>query len=115
MGQPAAKSLNAVRTHAPPVRPAAVTLAVETEALLRSTLDSLSAHIAVLDASGMIVAVNNAWRAFARQSGYVGDDCGVGSNYLSVCEAAASESSEARATAQALRDIMSCRQSDFRM
>ena len=115
MGQPAAKSLNAVRTHAPPVRPAAVTLAVETEALLRSTLDSLSAHVAVLDASGMIVAVNNAWRAFARQSGYVGDDCGVGSNYLSVCEAAASESSEARATAQALRDIMAGRQRDFRI
>src|SRR4051794_23020997 len=34
----------------------------ETEALLRSTLDSLSAHIAVLDGTGMIIAVNEAWR-----------------------------------------------------
>ena len=30
------------------------------EALLRSTLDSLSAHIAVLDGQGTILAVNNA-------------------------------------------------------
>ena len=45
---------------------------IESELLLRSTLDSLSAHIAVLDGHGAIVAVNKAWRQFARESGLCG-------------------------------------------
>ena len=100
---------------AAPERPALVVAGVESEALLRSTLDSLSAHIAVLDASGTIVAVNNAWRSFARESGYAGTNDGVGSNYLSVCEAGADDSPEARATAGALREIIAGRRRDFRM
>ena len=36
---------------------------------LQQTLDSLSAHIAILDASGEIVAVNEVWRAFAEANG----------------------------------------------
>src|SRR5215211_927099 len=47
------------KAHAAPLL---VTGSAETEALLRSTLDSLSAHIAVLDAAGTIIAVNKAWR-----------------------------------------------------
>ena len=38
-----------------------------TEALLRSTLDALSAHIAVLDEAGTIIAVN---QAAVEQYGY---------------------------------------------
>jgi two-component system NarL family sensor kinase len=102
------------RRDASPEQPALVVPGVETEALLRSTLDSLSAHIAVLDASGTIVAVNNAWRTFARESGYVGANFGVGANYVSVCEAG-DESSEARATAAALREIMAGRRREFRL
>jgi PAS domain-containing protein len=37
----------------------------ENEALLKDVLDSLSAHIAVLDERGTITAVNAAWRHFA--------------------------------------------------
>src|SRR5215207_4457050 len=88
---------------------------VETEALLRSTLDSLSAHIAVLDGHGTIVAVNKAWRQFARESGYVGHGYGVGLNYLLVCEAGAHLSREASETAVALREIIAGRRRDFRM
>ena len=88
---------------------------LESEALLRSTLDSLSAHIAVLDGHGAIVAVNKAWRQFARESGYVGHGYGVGLNYLSVCEAGAQLSREASETAVALREIIAGRRRDFRM
>src|SRR3954469_16010596 len=87
----------------------------QSEALLRSTLDSLSAHIAVLDGRGTILAVNNAWRQFARESGYQGDGYGVGVNYLSVCEAGAQHSREANETATALRDIMAGHRRDFRI
>lgn len=88
---------------------------VEAEALLRSTLDALSAHIAVLDEAGTIIAVNQAWRAFAHASGYADGNHGVGMNYLAVCEAAAAVSQDAARTAAALRDIMEGTRSEFRM
>jgi PAS domain S-box-containing protein len=48
-------------------------------------LDALPAHIALLDAEGVIVAVNEAWRRFACANG-LRDAChGVGRNYLDTC------------------------------
>src|SRR5829696_8034271 len=81
----------------------------------RSTLDSLSAYVAVLDATGTIIAVNKAWRSFAQQSGYGSEDDGVGSNYLAVCESSAPCSRDAAATAKGLREIMAGRRREFRM
>ena len=102
------------RTKTPSV-PMLIAPGVEVEALLRSTLDSLSAHVAVLDATGTIIAVNKAWRSFAQRSGYAGEDDGVGSNYLAVCESSAPRSRDAAATAKGLREIMAGRRREFRM
>ena len=85
------------------------------EALLRTTLDALSAHIAVLDETGTVIAVNAAWRSFAEESGYSGPDHGVGANYLTVCERSAGANEDAARTAKALRDIMAGRRASFRM
>ena len=101
-----------------PRDPSALTITsqdAETQSLLRSTLDGLSAHIAVLDRWGFIVTVNNAWRTFADQCGYADPNHGVGSNYLEVCERAAPFSEDAAQTAKALRDILSGRRQDFRL
>jgi diguanylate cyclase (GGDEF)-like protein/PAS domain S-box-containing protein len=50
-----------------------------------AVLDSLPDEIAVLDANGAIVAVNESWRRFAREHG--GDPGGyVGWSYLRACE-----------------------------
>jgi two-component system, NarL family, sensor kinase len=87
----------------------------DAEALLRSTLDALSAHVAVLDETGTIIAVNEAWRAFAASSGYAGPDSGVGTNYLAVCEASAGASEDAARTTRALRRIMAGTLSSYRM
>ncbi|MDF2974774.1 MAG: hypothetical protein K0R61_5224, partial [Microvirga sp.] len=76
---------------------------INPEALLRSALDSLSAHVAVLDGGGSIVFVNRAWKAFALQCGYQGESAGVGLNYLAVCERSAPASKDAARTAKALR------------
>lgn len=84
-----------------------------TEALLRSTLDALSAHIAVLDSRGTIVAVNEAWKSFAGAASL--SSSGVGMNYLSVCERSANTSPDASQTAQALRDIIAGRRAEYRM
>jgi len=61
---------------------------------LQQTLDSLSAHIAILDESGEIVAVNEAWRTFARANGGDPERVSEGVNYLEVCEAALGSGSE---------------------
>jgi PAS domain S-box-containing protein len=96
-------------------RDAAGLLGSDPEALLRSALDSLSAHVAVLDDTGTIVFVNRAWRDFARCGGYPDDGAGLGSNYLAVCERSAPASPDASRTATALRDIVAGRKRTFRM
>lgn len=59
------------------------------EALNRAVLSSLDANIAVVDATGRIVSVNDAWERFAEENGVLEPSCtGVGSNYLLVCQAA---------------------------
>jgi len=52
-------------------------------------LNSLTAHVAVVDSSGVIVTVNDAWKRFATGNGCVDPAAYVGSNYLAVCDAAA--------------------------
>jgi PAS domain S-box-containing protein len=61
----------------------------ESEALKNTILDSLSAHIVVLDAQGIIVATNEQWRKFARENGLMDmQKAAEGISYLSVCHAA---------------------------
>lgn len=60
-----------------------------------AVLNSLSAHIAVLDRQGAIVAVNDAWSRFARDNGAPAAlITGVGVNYLDVCRQATGPASE---------------------
>jgi PAS domain S-box-containing protein len=58
----------------------------EAERFWQATLDSLTAHIAILDEHGTIIAVNAAWRRFAESEG--GESDYIGSNYITVCQAA---------------------------
>lgn len=51
----------------------------------RQVLDSLTAEVAVMDRSGTIVAVNNAWTRFSADNGGSTRQTGVGANYLDVC------------------------------
>jgi nitrogen fixation/metabolism regulation signal transduction histidine kinase len=52
------------------------------ERFARSVLDSLSAHVAVFDASGTIVAANGTWKAFAEANGADPRMVSEGANYL---------------------------------
>jgi PAS domain S-box-containing protein len=53
------------------------------KAFAASILDSLAAHIAVLNRQGIIMTVNRAWQQFAAQNG--GSSNMLGDNYLEVC------------------------------
>jgi PAS domain S-box-containing protein len=59
------------------------------DAMTSTVLDSLAAEIAVLDASGVIIAVNASWRHFADENRCAGEgrECrnDIGTKYLSVC------------------------------
>ena len=82
--------------------------------LAQATLDALAVHIAVLDATGMVVAVNAAWRRFAAANGDAADACGRGADYLAVCDAAAQAGTDgAAALAAALRDVLAGRRASF--
>ena len=77
------------------------------ERFAQATIDTLSAHIALLDEKGMIVAVNQSWRDFATAHSASPDKVGEGANYLEVCDAALGGSSEgAAAFAADLRAVL---------
>ncbi len=56
------------------------------ETIQRAILDALHANIALLDETGRIVDVNEAWRRFGRENDLRLTDSGVGENYLAHCE-----------------------------
>ena len=54
-------------------------------------LNALPAHIALLDAQGHIILVNEAWQRFAGTHVLQGPGYGVGANYLEICDSARGE------------------------
>jgi PAS domain S-box-containing protein len=86
----------------------------ESEQLTRSTLDALSANICILDETGAVLAVNQAWRDFAaaNQDGLTQNYEGF--NYLAVCEAATGSAAEAAlAFAAGIRAVIQGKQAVF--
>ena len=58
----------------------------ESERFVRAALDAMDAELAVLDADGVIMAVNRAWRAATEVHAGGSGTCDVGVNYLAVCD-----------------------------
>ena len=71
------------------------------------SIDELPEHLAILDRSGSIMAVNTAWKRFARNNGAEPSKVSEGANYLGVCERATGEQSEyAQTFAEGLRSVI---------
>lgn len=84
------------------------------QALLQATMDALSAHIVVVDESGIITAANAAWRGVGQQDGHAVARHRLGSHYLAACHAGIA-SSDFKTMAQGLRTIAEGKQREFRM
>jgi PAS domain S-box-containing protein len=87
------------------------------EAFLLSVLNSLPAHIAVLDNTGRITAVNEPWLRFARENGNPAvERIGIGTNYLDASRAA-SVAGDPYATAaiEGIEAVLQGRQSQFHL
>lgn len=80
----------------------------------RDVLNGLPQHIAVIDSSGNLEWVNEAWRIFSDENG--GDDkrTGVPTNYIEVCDRAAQAGDEAAAEiSRGLRELAVGESSDL--
>ncbi|MEI8194611.1 MAG: PAS domain S-box protein, partial [Phycisphaerae bacterium] len=75
--------------------------------LVHAAMDSLGGHICVLDAKGIIIAVNQAWRNFAAANPPVDGNVAEGANYLAVCDAAQGDDAQvARTFAAGIRAVV---------
>ena len=75
--------------------------------LSQAVLDSLSAHIAIIDEDGVIVETNLAWLRYAERSGMEDPADSIGFNYLSVCDATEGpEAEDAHAVAEGIRSVI---------
>ena len=82
--------------------------------VLQATIDSLPAHLAILDEVGTIISVNAAWRRYAVSNDFSGDDYGLGANYLAVCaRATGANAEEAPLVLQGLRDVLGGKRDEF--
>lgn len=67
----------------------------ESEQFAYGSLNALSTQIAILDERGIIMAVNDAWKNFARENSFLLEyDYHVNSNYLEACRSAKGNGSE---------------------
>ncbi|MCB1166760.1 MAG: HD-GYP domain-containing protein [Leptospiraceae bacterium] len=81
-------------------------------AMLTAALDSIAAHVVMLNEDGIIIYVNNAWKEFARRNGYTGSTFWMGTDYISVCPSVAGSSVPLAAQ---FRKLIEDRSGEFRI
>jgi two-component system CheB/CheR fusion protein len=91
--------------------------ALRAEQLGESILNSLAAHVAVLDPDGTIVETNEAWDRFARENGaFHSETVGRGANYLQICrQAAARGVADAQAALEGIGQVLDGRGGAFQL
>ena len=80
----------------------------------KTVLNSISAHIAIIDTTGTIIETNRAWRDFAEKAGVKNGFSFIGRNYLDICDSADGERAEdARAVAAGIRSVIEGKAQEF--
>ena len=65
----------------------------------QALINSLPAHIALLDGEGNVLDVNQQWRHFGQKHGNRDPEFGVGNNYLAICDHATGDCADDAGTA----------------
>ena len=82
--------------------------------LLTSIQNSLPAHIAMLDAGGNIIAVNESWSKFNEANALVQSAYSIGMNYLEICKSLKDERSvNAEAAASGIKKVLKGKLSQY--
>lgn len=77
-------------------------------ATMVAIIDALPAHIALIDAQGLLISVNNKWRQFATDTELQGSKFEVGQNYIEICERAIGQCSiQGHHAAKGIRRVLS--------
>jgi diguanylate cyclase (GGDEF)-like protein/PAS domain S-box-containing protein len=85
-------------------------------AFTRAVLDSVAAHIVIIDQQGKILETNRAWQEFACRNGLQGQPHCVGTNYLEVCDQVEGDDQEvARKAAAGIRSVLAGKLAEFVM
>jgi two-component system, NtrC family, sensor kinase len=88
----------------------------QSQRFLQATLNSLSARIAILDDRGVIIAVNDAWRAFADKEAAARQSAIVGANYLEACNRGLADcGSEGVQVANGVRQLLRGQRDEFQV
>jgi DNA-binding CsgD family transcriptional regulator len=84
------------------------------EELARAVINSLSAHIVILDENGVILETNRAWKAYSVKNGMPEDIAFKGMNYLGVCDTSAGDDAlDARNVATGIRKVINGEITEF--
>jgi PAS domain S-box-containing protein len=85
------------------------------EVLSSGVLASLNQQVAIIDCSGIIIAVNDAWMRFARENAIARyDSVSKGANYLDVCRHAAADA-DAMTALRGITAVLDGTHAEFRM
>ncbi len=74
--------------------------------LYKEIVNSISAHVAIIDNRGVIMETNQAWQNYAQENGMNQTFDSVGYNYLSICEVAANLEEDASLVANGIRRVI---------
>ena len=84
------------------------------EELARAVINSLSAHIVILDKNGVILEYNRAWKAYSVKKGMPEDVDFKGMNYLGICDTAEGEDAlDARNVSTGIRKVINGKITEF--
>lgn len=84
--------------------------------MAQSLLDTMSAHICVLDETGNLLHANEAWKQFAGPNGLRTPNYAIGENYLTVCgHATEPDVEQAKAAADGIRQVLAGEVAEFRL
>lgn len=92
-----------------------MTIPVLNNDFCQQVLDSITAHVAILDEQGVIVFTNRAWQEYAGSNALNGPfDC-IGMNYLSICDRAVdtSEDEVAGTVGAGIRAVLTGEKDEF--
>lgn len=85
--------------------------------LYREVVNSISAHVAIIDEKGIILETNQAWEQFANDNDMQDTYQSVGSSYLNICEVPAddedAEAVEANLVAHGIRGVLAGKLPEF--
>ncbi len=86
----------------------------DSQDFIYTAINAIPEHLCVLDKNGTILMVNQAWQHFADTNAPSAPNCGIGVNYLDICDkATGATAKEAPLFAAGLRAVMSGQQDTF--